>query len=87
VKLPGYSRHLREGNFSREEGDEHQNDHILGTRALGAFGSSTQAQNLEDLVQRLVRQTDTLAQRSYDSFSSRRNPSRYDIEALYQSRS
>ena len=47
----------------------------------------TQAQNLEDLVQRLVRQTDTLAQRSYDSFGSRRNPSRYDIEALYQSRS
>lgn len=47
----------------------------------------THAQNLEDMVQRLVRQTDVLAQRSYDSFSSRRNPSRYDIEALYQLRS
>lgn len=46
-----------------------------------------QAQNLEDLAQQLVRQTDTLAQRSYDSFDSRRNPSRYDIEALYQAQS
>ena len=55
---------------------------------LLAFSAQViQAQNLEDLVQRLVRQTDTLAQRGYDSFSSRRNPSRYDIEALYQSRS
>ena len=47
----------------------------------------THAQKLEDMVQRLVRQTDALAQRSYDSFSSRRNPSRYDLEALYHSRS
>ena len=28
-----------------------------------------------------------MAQRNYDSFSSRRNASRYDIEALYQARS
>ena len=58
-----------------------------GLAVLALSAQVTQAQNLEDLVQRLVRQTDTLAQRSYDSFSSRRNPSRYDIEALYQSRS
>lgn len=56
--------------------------------ALLAFSAQvTHAQNLEDLAQRLVRQTDTLAQRSYDSFGGRRNPSRFDIEALYQSRS
>ena len=58
-----------------------------GVALLVLSAQVTQAQNLEDLVQRLVRQTDTLAQRSYDSFGSRRNPSRYDIEALYQSRS
>jgi hypothetical protein len=56
--------------------------------ALLVFSTQvTLAQNLEDLVQRLVLETDTLSQRSYDSFSSRRNPSRSDIEALYQSRS
>jgi hypothetical protein len=60
---------------------------LPGLVLLALFSQVTQAQNLEDLVQRLVRQTDTLAQRSYDSFGSRRNPSRYDIEALYQSRS
>jgi hypothetical protein len=60
---------------------------FLGLALLALSAQPTQAQNLEDLVQRLVRQTDTLAQRSYDSFSSRRNPSRYDIEALFQSRS
>jgi hypothetical protein len=60
---------------------------FLGLALLARSAQPTQAQNLEDLVQRLVRQTDTLAQRSYDSLSSRRNPSRYDIEALYQSRS
>ena len=58
-----------------------------GLAILALSAEVTQAQNLEDLTQRLVRQTDTLAQRSYDSFSNRRNPSRYDIEALYQSRS
>jgi hypothetical protein len=58
-----------------------------GLALLTLSAQATQAQNLEDLVQRLVRQTDALAQRSYDSFGSRRNPSRYDIEALYQSRS
>ena len=58
-----------------------------GLALLALSAQVTHAQNLEDLVQRLVRQTDTLAQRSYDNFSSRRNPSRYDIEALYQSRS
>jgi hypothetical protein len=56
--------------------------------ALWALSAQpVQAQNLEDLVQRLVRQTENLAQRSYDSFNSRRNASRYDIEALYQVRS
>jgi hypothetical protein len=54
---------------------------------LALSAQVTQAQNLEDLLQRLVRQTDTLAQRSYDSFSARRNASRNDIEALYQARS
>jgi len=58
-----------------------------GLALLAISAQVTQAQNLEDLAQRLVRQTDTLAQRSYDSFSSRRNPSRNDIEALYHSRS
>ncbi len=58
-----------------------------GLALLALSAQITHAQNLEDLVQRLVRQTDTLAQRTYDSLSSRRNPSRYDIEALYQSRS
>ena len=60
---------------------------LWGLALLALSAQVTQAQNLEDLVQRLVRQTDTLAQRTYDSFSSRRNGSRYDIEALYQSRS
>ena len=58
-----------------------------GLALLALSAQATQAQNLEDLVQRLVRQTDNLAQRSYDSFSSRRNASRNDIEALYQARS
>jgi len=58
-----------------------------GLVPLALSAQATQAQNLEDLVQRLVRQTDSLAQRSYDSFSSRRNASRNDIEALYQARS
>ena len=44
-----------------------------GLALLALSAQVTQAQNLEDLVQRLVRQTDTLAQRSYDSFSGRRN--------------
>jgi len=61
---------------------------ILWALTLSVLSAQvTHAQNLEDLVQRLVRQTDILAQRSYDSFGSRRNPSRYDIEALYQARS
>jgi len=46
-----------------------------------------QAQGLENLAQRLVRQTDNLAQRTYDNFSSRRNASRHDIEALFQASS
>ena len=54
---------------------------IVAIALLALSARVTQAQNLEDLVQRLVRQTDTLAQRAYDSFSSRRNGSRYDIEA------
>jgi len=58
-----------------------------GLALLALSAQATQAQNLEDLVQRLVRQTDNLAQRSYDSFSGRRNASRNDIEALYQARS
>jgi hypothetical protein len=60
---------------------------LRGLALLALSAQVMHAQNLEDLAQRLVRQTDTLAQRSYDSFSSRRNPSRYDIETLYQSRS
>jgi hypothetical protein len=56
-----------------------------GLALLAISAQVTQAQNLADLAQRLVRQTDTLAQRSYDSFSSCRSPSRNDIEALYQS--
>ncbi len=75
------------GRGFQEEDDENQNDHIRGLAILALSAQVIQAQNLEDLAQRLVRQTDTLAQRSYDSFGSRRNPSRYDIEALYQSRS
>ena len=58
-----------------------------GLAFLAVSAQATQAQNLEDLVQRLVRQTDNLAQRSYDSFSGRRNASRNEIEALYQARS
>ena len=57
---------------------------LLGLALLTLSAQAAQAQNLEDLVQRLVRQMDNLAQRSYDSFSGRRNASRYDIEALYQ---
>ena len=77
-----------EGIFKREEeSDENQNDQILGTRDPGSFCSSDSSPESRGLGKRLVRQTDTLAQRNYDSFSSRRNPSRYDIEALYQSRS
>ena len=57
----------------------------LAFLAMSAY--AIQAQNLDDLAQRLVRQTDSLAQRNYDSFSSRRNASRHDIEALYQARS
>jgi hypothetical protein len=60
---------------------------LQGLALLALFSQVSQAQNLEDLVRRLVRQTDTLAQRSYDSFGARRNASRNDIEALYQSRS
>jgi hypothetical protein len=56
--------------------------------ALLALSSPvTQAQRLDDLAQRLVRQTDNLAQRSYDDFNGRRNASRSDIEALFQARS
>ena len=58
-----------------------------GFALLALSAQAAQSQNLEDLVQRLVRQTDNLAQRSYDSFSGRRNASRSDIEALYQARS
>jgi len=78
-----------------ERGFSRQRRRVMNIRTITSWGlalfalwaQAAQGQNLEDLVQRLVRQTDTLAQRSYDSFSSRRNPSRYDIEALYQSRS
>ena len=58
-----------------------------GLALLALSAQVTQAQNLEDLAQRLVRQTDSLAQRSYDSFGSRRNASKSDIEALYHSQS
>jgi hypothetical protein len=59
----------------------------LGFPLLVVLAQPNQAQSLEDMVQRLVRQTENLAQHSYDNFSSRRNASRYDIEALFQSRS
>ena len=58
-----------------------------GLALLAVSAQATQAQNLEDLVQRLVRQTDNLAQSSYNNFSGRRNASRNEIEALYQARS
>jgi len=58
-----------------------------GLALLVLPGQSTQAQDLQDLVYRLVRQTDNLERRSYDQFSGRRNASRYDIEALFQARS
>ncbi|MCI0422458.1 MAG: hypothetical protein L0312_25095 [Acidobacteria bacterium] len=59
---------------------------LWGLALLTFSPLTTYALNLEDLSERLVRQTDSLAQRSYDNFSGRRNASRYDIEALYQAR-
>lgn len=58
-----------------------------GLALLVLSAQAIQAQNLDDLAQRLVRQANNLAQRSYDSFSGIRNASRSDIEALYQARS
>ena len=86
VDRPGASRCTLRTEEYRRTGDEEETDHSCELVLLALFLKVTQAENLEELVQRLVRQTDTLAQRSYDSFGSRRNPSRYDIEALYQSR-
>lgn len=60
---------------------------LWGVAFLAVLAPPVQGQNLEELAQRLVRQTGNLAQRTYDSFSSLRVASRSDIEALYQARS
>lgn len=60
---------------------------LWGLAFLVVSAQAAQGQNLEDLAQRLVRQTENLAKRSYDSFSSLGSASRSDIEALYQARS
>jgi hypothetical protein len=60
---------------------------LWGLAFLAGSAQAAQGPNLEDLAQRLLRQTDNLAQRSYDSFTNLRNPSRSDLEALYQARS